>query len=251
MAQGPVGGQMGALRAEDARVYGAQKAADMQAQAVAEQQAAVNRRPARGGVQFDLDPLTGKLVPASSTLEGATPDINVIESTGHSLSRAVDKMTGTTTRNAAGEKVHIPPRPFDMTPEERIAWTKTKVDLADVSPDLRGLSDKAIATKMMDRQWVQDTIKKLREKDAAFAEIDARRMAQLRAQDASFKGLEAQMAAQRVMDAAAAKRAALISHLEDVQDNLATPRSISRRTVQGPVTRNFLAEQSRNRLSSP
>jgi hypothetical protein len=211
MSQGPVGGQMGALRAEDARVYQQQAAAEAQAQAAAEQRAAATRQPARGGVQFDLDPITGKLIPTDSTLKGATPNIQVLESTGHSMSSAADKV-------ASG-------RLFDMTPEERISWNKTKVDMAAADPALKGLTDKAIAGKMMDRQWVSDTIQKLREQDQAFNMLAERSRSNAAIQET------------------ARKREILMDQLLELEAKLSTPRPVSA-GGQGPKTR----AAQRNRL---
>jgi hypothetical protein len=55
---------------------------------------------------------------------------------------------------------------FDMTAAEKAAWNKTKIDFAEAAPELKGLSDKAVAAKMMDRKWVDGTIVKLRDKAA-------------------------------------------------------------------------------------
>ena len=208
MSQGPVGGQMGALRAEDVRLYQQQAAADAQAAAAAEQRATATRQPASGGVQFDLDPITGKLVPTSSTLKGDTPNVQVAESTGHSMSTAADKV-------ASGKL-------FDMTPEERIAWNRTKVDLAEADPGLKGLSDKAVASKMMDRQWIADTITKLREQDAAFNMLAQRSATNRAASDAA--------------NAAALRRAQLMDQLIALEDSLRPARPTST-GGQGPKTR--------------
>ena len=208
MSEGPVGGQTGALRAEDARLYQQQAAAEAAAQAAAEQQAAAARQPARGGVQFDLDPITGKLVPTSSTLRGATPDINVVESTGHSMTRAVDKI--------------VKGQAFALTPEERIAWNRTKVEVAEVLPELRGLTDKQIAGKMMDRKWIADTITKLREQDAAFNMLAERSALNRAASDAAGH--------------AALKREKLLDQLIALEDRLRPPRPVSS-GGQGPKTR--------------
>lgn len=213
MSQGPVGGQMGALRAEDARLYQAQAAAEAQAQAAAEAQAAATRQPARGGVQFDLDPVTGELVPVSATLRGATPNVQVLESTGKSLQSASEKM-------ASGKS------PALFSAEERIAWNKTKVDLAEVDPGLSKLSDKAIANKMMDRQWVDETINKARQQARMFDEIAQR-------------SRDKQAVAMAEM-----KREKMLDLLNDLEEKLRPGRAVSS-GAQGPKTRAF----NRNKLA--
>jgi hypothetical protein len=213
MSQGPVGGQTGALRAEDARLYQQQAAAEAAAQAAAAPPAvkvtdirkSTGVAPnSRGGIQFDLDPVTGELVPTSSTLRRATPDINVIESTGHSMTSAVDKIT----------KGQL----FALTPEERISWNKTKVDVAQVLPELQGLTDKAIASKMADRKWIADTITKLREQDQAFNML-----------------AERSKTTQHMLDATK-KREILLDQLIALEERLRPPRPVSSGN-QGPKTR--------------
>ena len=184
---------------------------------------AATRRPAGTGQALNLDPVTGRLVPADQGLRGATPD--TIVSTGHSLASAAAKLSGrpltpepssthrrvqvgtdakgapvyevvsTDTTYAprdsgraypegtpkAGQPVLIVPEPrgassraFALSAEERIAWDRTKVDLESVTPGLSKLSDKAVANKMMDRQWVQAAIDKARQQAAGFDEIARR-----------------------------------------------------------------------------
>jgi hypothetical protein len=162
-------------------------------------------------MQLDLDPITGELRPTSATLKGATPNIQVLESTGRSLSRAADKVTGG--------------RMFDMTSEERIAWNKTKVSLAEAVPELKGLSDKAIANKVMDRQWVEDAVTKARQQTQLFDDIIKR------SRDAE------------AVTRAKAKREQLMDVLQDLEDQLRPGRAVSG-TGQGPKTRAF----NRNRM---
>jgi hypothetical protein len=61
-----------------------------------------------------------------------------------------------------------------MTAEEKIAWNKAKADLAEVMPGMKALDDKAIASKMMDREWVQQAIVKAEQKAKLQDEILAR-----------------------------------------------------------------------------
>jgi hypothetical protein len=161
MSREPVGGgQTAALRAEDARVRAMYEARDLQAQAAAAQTEAAARQPTRGGTPMVFDE-RGRLIPADQTLRGATPNIQVIESTGKSLSGAADIL-------ASGRS------PALMSAEQKIAWEKTKVDLADVVPGMKALNDKAIASKMLDRAWVEGAITKARDKAAAFDEMSKR-----------------------------------------------------------------------------
>jgi hypothetical protein len=140
-------GTMNMLRTEDARRAAMSRTLGQQAEQQAAAAEAAARQPARSGTVFDLDPVTGKLVPADTTLRGATPDIQIIESTGKNLSGAADLL-------ASGKS------PALMTAEQKIAWDKTKVDLAEVVPSMKALSDKAIASKMMDREWIKQAIDK-------------------------------------------------------------------------------------------
>lgn len=215
MSRGPVGGteQRNAFAREDARLYQQQAAAEAAAQAAAASPAVkvIDLRKSTGvvpnsrsGVQFDVDPITGKLIPTSATLRRATPDINVVESTGHSLNRAAAKVQ-------QGQL-------FNMTPEERIAWNKTKIDMAAADPALEGLTDKAIAGKMMDRQWIADTIQKLREQDQAFNMLSEARKSNA------------------AMQKAAREREVLEDKLIALEEKLSPPRPVSL-GGQGPKTR--------------
>jgi hypothetical protein len=149
--------QMNRLRREDVLDYQFRQQAEQQA-AAAE---AAARQPARGGQTFDLDPVTGRLVPVDTTLQRATPDIQIIESTGKNLAGAADLL-------ASGKS------PALMTAEQRIAWDKTKVDLAEVAPGFKTLSDKEIASKLQDRAWLKETIDKVKQKAKMQDEILAR-----------------------------------------------------------------------------
>jgi hypothetical protein len=123
---------------------------------------------------FDVDPVTGKLVPASSTLKGATPDIQIIESTGKNLSGAADIL-------ASGKS------PALMSAEQKIAWNKAKADLAEVMPGMKTLDDKAVTSKMLDREWVQQAIDKAKQEAQMYADIAARSQNERLRQDALMK----------------------------------------------------------------
>ena len=175
------------------------------------------RQPAAGGMVYELDPFTGKLRPVDQGVKGATPETFV--NYGSALESAVGKVM-------RGE------RPT-MTAEEMIAWKKTRVDLAAADPGYAKLSDKAITEKMMDRQWIADTIKKAQEKVKAYEEIAAR---------------DKDAAARRN---AAIERDRLNDLLETLEAQYARPRPTP--SPQGPKTRaakrNALAPQSENNLA--
>ena len=117
---------------------------------------------------------------------------------------------------------------FNMSAAEKVAWNKTKTDIQEISPALKALDSKAIAEKMADRKWVQETINKAQEKIKAFAEIEARASTMQTAR-------EAQISREKMMDV-----------VQQLQDTLqARP---SRRSGQGPVTRQFQQENPTNRL---
>lgn len=138
--------------------YQQERAAAEAAAAREEAAAASTRQPASREQLFDFDPITGRLRPSSRGLPGATLD--VIESTGKSLESASQKI-------AAGKN-------FDLTAAEKVAWDKTRNSLSTVSPEFRNLTDKQILDRMMDRQWIADTVKKSKDKAEAFSQIAAR-----------------------------------------------------------------------------
>lgn len=220
-----------------------------EAEAAAAQQAAresTSRAPTSGEVILELDPVTGKLrsvepktTPSSvmpSALESAVEKLSgqVIEDTTSKsfrvrtgkvdeqnapTYRVVNKKTGSTFRY--GEN-----KAFDLTAEERIAWNKTKVDLAAVDAGFAKLSDKALAEKAMDRAWIAETVDKARQKAKAFEEIERR-------------SKDAQQIAR-----AKAEREKLMDVLEMLEPKLGRTRAVSE-GGQGPKTR----EAIRNRLA--
>ena len=125
--------------------------------------------------------------------------------------------------NAAAEKVAAG-KLFDMDAAEKVAWNKTKVDFAQAAPDLKGLSDKAVAQKMMDRQWIADTIRNLQEKDRVFNEIAQKSALNRAATDAANQ--------------AALKREQMLQQLMELQDSLRPARPVQK-GGQGPKTRAF------------
>ena len=197
-------GTMNALRTEDLRARNMAASLDEQAQAAAESQSMATRRPASREVILDFDPITNKYRTGSQGLKGATPDTFV--NFGASLETAANKVSKGTR--------------FDMTAAEKVAWERTKVDLAEVAPGLKALSDKAVAEKMLDRTWVEQASAKAREKAAAFDEI-ANRAANDQSRQSAIMNRE------RLMD--------LVDQLDE---SLRTPRPVSR-GGQGPKTQAF------------
>jgi len=144
----PVQGQPGAFDIMRARERELSMRTGRQAEAQqAAAEAAVPRKPATGEVILDFDPITGRYREASQGIKGATPE------TFQKLSALDD----------AAKKV-TEGKLFDLTATEKIAWDKARVDLAEVAPGFKSLTDKAIAQKMMDRAWVTDTLAKARDK---------------------------------------------------------------------------------------
>lgn len=205
---------MAALRAEDARRAGVSRAVGQEAEARQAAAEAAARRPAGGEVMLELDPVTGRLREASQGIKGATPE--TFRNFGADLESAAQKVT-------AGKR-------FDLTAAEKVAWERTKVDLAEVVPGMKALSDKAVAEKMMDRAWVDDAVKKARDKAEAFAQIEAR------AKDAASKRK------------AAADRERMTDLLESLEERFRAPRP-EQGTGQGPKTR--AAQRNQLRTAEP
>lgn len=109
---------------------------------------------------------------------------------------------------------------FDLTAPEKVAWEKTKVDLAAAVPELKGLSDKAIANKMMDREWADNAITKARQQAQAFDELAAR------------------ATTEQARRTAMIKREQMLDVLATLEDQLRAPRPTST-GGQGPKTRAF------------
>ena len=205
-------GTLNALRAEDVRRAGVSRAVGQQAEAQAEAAAAASRRPASREVILDLDPVTGKLREASQGVRGATPE--TFSNFGAALQTAADKVT-------AGKR-------FDLTAAEKVAWDKTRVDLSEVAPGFKTLTDKAIAEKMLDRAWVEQTATKAREKAAAFEQLAARAKSE------------------RDRQAAQANRERMMDLAEQMEETLGRARPDVSGKQQGPKTREF----QRNRLAA-
>ena len=193
----------GAFRGQEARAGERSRAAGLQAEAQQAAAEAAARRPASREVILDFDPITGRYREASQGIKGATPE--TFSNFGSALETAASKVTSG--------------RLFDMTAAEKVAWSKTKVDLAEVAPGFKSLSDKAIAEKMLDRVWVEQTAAKAREKAAAYQEIANR-----------------DISAQARRDAIA-NRDKMLGIAEDMEETLRAPRPDTSRKQQGPKTR--------------
>ena len=197
--------------------YQRQRAAEEAAAARQAQRESTGRAPTSNEVVLELDPVTGKLRSTSQGIKGAT--LEVVEDPGKALNSAATKVSSG--------------RRFDLTADEKVAWEKTKVDLAAVDAGLAKLSDKALAEKAMDRAWVADTVAKAKQKAAAFAEIEKR-------------SKDAQQVAR-----ARAERERLMDALEALEPQLSRARATSA-GEQGPKTleaiRNRLAPQNQNKL---
>jgi hypothetical protein len=202
MAQGPVGGQMGALRMEDARIRNLSMQQGAQAEAQAAAAAAAGRQSTGRGSVLEFDPITGTYKVGGEGVRGATPEI-FMSDTGRSLNTATQKIASR--------------QNFALSAEERVAWEKTKVDLAAAVPELKGLSDKAIAGKIMDREWASNAVAKARQQAQAFDEI-----AQRGATDLARR-------------AAAKQRDLLVDALTTLEEQLRPARPVSSGR-QGPKT---------------
>ena len=194
-----------------------ERALAQQAEQAAAVQAAAARRPAGEGMPLELDPTTGRLRPASQGLKGATPETFV--DYGTNLDAAVRKIES----NARAT----------LTAEEKIAWDRRKVDLQQLDPSLKKLSDAALVEKAMDRDWVANAVRKAREKAAAFDQIAQRSRDRQAA-------LEAQANRERMLDLA-----------EQLTEQMREPRPV-RKGSQGKKTmefkRNQLAPEPENKL---
>lgn len=241
------------LRAEDARRAAMSRTLGREAEARQAAAEAAARRPAGEGVPLVFDE-AGNLVPAPTTGAGGLMP-TALESAVQKLSGQMVTPTETQFRRvstgkwekketAEGPKFYVrgrtaegpstrEPQAFALTAEEKIAWDRAKASLADVAPGFKALDDKAIVSKMMNRQWAEETAVKAREKAAAFEQIAAR------AKDAQARR------------DALAKREQLLDALDLLEQRLSQPRPVEL-GGQGPKTRaakrNALSPQSTNKL---
>jgi len=195
-------GTISGLRAEDVRRAGMSRTLGQQAEAQQAASEAATRQTTRGAVELQINPLTG--APEVSTgVRGATP--STFQDFGTSLQSATDKA-------ALG-------RTFDFTAAEKVAFDKTRIDLAEVVPGMKSLSDKTIATRIQDREWVQDAITKARDKAVAFEQIAAR----AKTRDAQQQAI--------------ANRERMLDLAEQMENSLRVARPDLSGKTQGPKTR--------------
>jgi hypothetical protein len=176
---------------------------------------------------------------------GMTPNIQVIESTGSALASAARKIAGgpvetTETKFAQYQNKQGKPivrqtgqttsvergvsQAFDLTAEERIAWNKTRADIAEVSPELAKLSDKDILNRMTDRKLAQETVDKARQKAQMFDDLAKRVESEQAKRDAAIK------------------RDQMLDLADILEENMRAPRPVSS-GGQGPKTREFRRNQ--------
>jgi hypothetical protein len=196
-------GTLNMLRAEDARRGQMSRTLGQQAEQQAAAAEAAARQPTRGAVEMQINPLTG-LPEIATGIKGATPA--TFQDFGSTLKSATDKAT-------AG-------RMFDLTAAEKVAFDKTRVDLAEAVPGMKSLSDKAVAAKMQDRAWVQDAVGKAQERARAFEAIAAR------------------ADTERARQSALANRERMLDLAEQMEDMLRPGRPV-KTGGQGPKTRAF------------
>jgi len=233
------------------QIYEAQKRAEM----AQEFRAAAERKPARGGENLVFD-AAGNLVPETP----AARQVSIIGAPT-SLDDAVQKLSGRvieqpsttyqtmTVSPATGARPYTRiikkegettfergvPQTFNLTATEKIAWDKAKANLAEVAPGFKTLTDKAIANKMMDQKWIEETIVKAREKAAMFDELAQRG------------------ANEKIRRAAAIERDKATDGLEMLDERLRAMRPDVSGKQQGPKTRaakrNALAPDNQNKLA--
>ena len=196
---------LGTVAAERARAAQMSRTLGQQAEAQQAATEAAARPPTSGGSVLELDPITGVYRVGGAGVKGATPEI-FMSDTGRDLNTASQKV-------AAGQN-------FALSASEKVAWEKTKVDLAAAAPELKGLSDKAIANKMMDREWADNAITKARQQAQAFDELAAR------------------ATTEQARRTAMIKREQMLDVLATLEDQLRAPRPTST-GGQGPKTRAF------------
>ena len=199
---------LGALRAEDARRANISRSIGQEREAALAAAEAAARRPATREQILDFDPITGRLTESSTGLRGATPA--TFSNFGSSLETAAAKVS-------RGTK-------FDMTAAEKVAWERTKIDVSLVQPGFKALTDKAIANKMLDREWVLETAQKAREKAEAFDKIAQRNKNE------------------QVVQKAIADREKMMDLAEQMEETLRMPRPDMSRKQQGPKTRQAFRE---------
>ena len=229
-------GTMAGLRAEQQRAAGMSRTLGQQAEAQQAAAEAAARRPTSREVILDINPLTG-LPEISTGLRGATPA--TFQDFGSSLKSAAEKAT-------AG-------RMFDMTAAEKVAWNKTKVDLAEVVPGMKALGNEAVAARMADRDWTANAVASARAKVEALARQDALLTEQLANRD-NLRLLARDIESKQRQLAKIKEDSVRIRDLADMLDEtMRAARPDTSRRQQGPKTRaaksNALAPDNQNNLA--
>lgn len=217
------------------QIYRAQKNAEL----AQEFRAAAERKPAGRGTPLVFDAAgnlveappagVGSVVGAPTSLESAVKKLSGIvvpETQTTYKTQTISPKTGTkpytriTKKEGETTFERGVSQAFDLTSEERIAWNKSKADLAAASPEIRGLTDKAIANKLMDQQWIADTIQKVKDKALANEQIAAR------------------ASTAKAIREAAIEREQLSGSLEMLEEQYRKARPVQK-GGQGPKTRAF------------
>jgi hypothetical protein len=179
---------LGGLRAEDVRRAGMSRTLGQQAEAQQAALEAASRQPTRGAVEFTFD-AAGNLVPVTTSgVGGVLP--TALESAIQKMSGQVIEQPSTSYRTQTiSPKTGAKPytrivkkegettfergvnQAFAMTAEEKIAWGKLKVDLGEVVPGMKTLSNETILNRLQDVEWATNAVKKAREKAIAYQEI--------------------------------------------------------------------------------
>jgi hypothetical protein len=215
------------------QVYEAQKRAEM----AQEFRARDERKPAGRGVDLMFDN-AGNLVEVPTAGAGGVMP-SALESAVAKLSGQVIEQPSTsyktmTVSPKSGAKPYTRiikregettfergvPQAFNLTSEERIAWSKTRADLAEIMPELKKLSDYEITRRMADRKMSESMVVKAREKAAMFDELSKR------------------IAGDQAKRDAAVKREQMLDLVEDLEEQFRKARPV-KTGGQGPKTRAF------------
>jgi hypothetical protein len=227
-------GTISGLRAEDVRRSGMSRTLGQQAEAQQAALEAASRQPTRGAVEFTFD-AGGNLVPVTTSGTGGVLP-TALESAIQKMSGQVIEQPSTSYRTQTiSPKTGAKPytrivkkegettfergvnQAFAMTAEEKIAWNK--LDLGEVVPGMKTLSNESILNRIQDVEWAKDAVKKAREKAVAYQEIADRS----KTRDAQRKAI--------------ADRDRLYDTAEQIENTLRAARPDVSGKVQGPKTR--------------
>lgn len=229
-------GTLSGLRTEDTRRAGMSRTLGQQAEAQQAALEAASRQPTRGAVEFTFD-AGGNLVPVTTSGTGGVLP-TALESAIQKMSGQVIEQPSTSYRTQTiSPKTGAKPytrivkkegettfergvnQAFAMTAEEKIAWNKLKVDLGEVVPGMKTLSNETILNRLQDVEWAKDAVKKAREKAVAYQEIANR----AKTRDAQREAI--------------ANRDRLYDTAEQMENTLRLPRPDVSGKTQGPKTR--------------